>query len=66
MVWNNSRNPAGAVPNNVIAGLGMGLLVQPTRNLDIQFQYAAPLIDLPGQTRSLQSDGIYFTLTVRP
>ncbi|MFN4194736.1 MAG: ShlB/FhaC/HecB family hemolysin secretion/activation protein [Thermosynechococcus sp.] len=66
VVWNNSRNPAGAVPNNVIAGLGMGLLVQPTRNLDIQFQYAAPLIDLPGQTRSLQSDGIYFTLTVRP
>ncbi|MDR7898270.1 ShlB/FhaC/HecB family hemolysin secretion/activation protein [Thermosynechococcus sp. JY1334] len=66
VVWNNSRNPAGAVPNNVIAGLGMGLLVQPTPNLDIQFQYAAPLIDLPGQTRSLQSDGIYFTLTVRP
>ncbi|WP_460194351.1 ShlB/FhaC/HecB family hemolysin secretion/activation protein [Thermosynechococcus sp. FA-CM-4201] len=66
VVWNNSRNPAGAVPDNVIAGLGMGLLVQPTPNLDIQFQYAAPLIDLPGQTRSLQSDGIYFTLTVRP
>ncbi|URR34623.1 ShlB/FhaC/HecB family hemolysin secretion/activation protein [Thermosynechococcus sp. HN-54] len=66
VVWNNSRNPAGAVPNNVIAGLGLGLLVQPTPNLDIQFQYAAPLIDLPGQTRSLQSDGIYFTLTVRP
>ncbi|MFN4280398.1 ShlB/FhaC/HecB family hemolysin secretion/activation protein [Thermosynechococcus sp.] len=66
VVWNNSRNPAGAVPNNVIAGLGMGLLVQPTPNLDIQFQYAAPLIDLPGQTRSLQSDGIYFSLTVRP
>lgn len=66
VVWNNSRNPAGAVTDNVIAGLGMGLLVQPTRNLDIQFQYAAPLIALPGQTRSLQSDGIYFTLTVRP
>ncbi len=66
VVWNNSRNPGGAVPNNVIAGLGMGLLVQPTPNLDIQFQYAAPLIDLPGQTRSLQSDGIYFSLTVRP
>ncbi|BCX11370.1 MAG: hypothetical protein KatS3mg067_0308 [Thermosynechococcus sp.] len=66
VVWNNSSNPAGPVANNVIAGLGLGLLVQPTRNLDLQFQYAAPLIDLPGQTRSLQSDGIYFSLTVRP
>ncbi|WP_448533370.1 ShlB/FhaC/HecB family hemolysin secretion/activation protein [Parathermosynechococcus lividus] len=65
-VWNNSTNPAGAVPNNVIAGLGMGLLVQPTPNLDIKLEYAAPLLNLPGQVASLQSDGIYFSLTVRP
>lgn len=65
-VWNNSTNPAGAVPNNVIAGLGMGLLVQPTPNLDLKLEYAAPLLNLPGQVDSLQSDGIYFSLTVRP
>lgn len=65
-VWNNTRNPAGAVPNNVIAGLGLGLLVQPTPNFDLKLEYAAPLLNLPGQVDSLQSDGIYFSLTVRP
>ncbi|MDG2992089.1 ShlB/FhaC/HecB family hemolysin secretion/activation protein [Candidatus Synechococcus calcipolaris G9] len=65
-VWNNSSNPNGVVPNNFLAGVGMGLLIQPVRNLDIKFEYAIPLLNLPDQAPSLQADGIYFSITMRP
>lgn len=66
LVWNNASNPNGAVANNVLLGSGLGLIYQPTPEIDIKFGYAVPVFNVPGQGSSLQSDGFYFSIVGRP
>lgn len=65
-VWNNFTNPNGVVANNVLLGSGLGLIYQPTPEIDIKFGYAIPVFSVPGQGASLQSDGFYFSIVGRP
>lgn len=66
VVWNNSSNPNGPVPNNVLLGSGLGFLYQPTPQVDIRVEYAVPFFNVPGQGNSLQSSGVYFSIVGRP
>ncbi|MDJ0718566.1 MAG: ShlB/FhaC/HecB family hemolysin secretion/activation protein [Prochloraceae cyanobacterium] len=60
-VWNDPNNP-NLIPNNeqFIAGLGLGLLWEPVRGLDIRLDYAPPLIDLDDRGNNVQDDGFHF------
>ncbi len=66
VVWNNSANPNGPVPNNVLLGSGLGFLYQPTPHVDIRLEYAVPFFNVPGQGSSLQASGFYFSIVGRP
>ncbi|MEL6163359.1 MAG: ShlB/FhaC/HecB family hemolysin secretion/activation protein [Cyanobacteria bacterium J06628_3] len=62
-VWNNeAENPE----QQTIAGLGLGLSWQPSRDLFLQLDYGIPLIEVEDEGDSLQENGIYFTLRYQP
>ncbi len=65
-VWNNSNNPNGSVNQGLLAGAGLGILWQPNPRLDLRIDYALPFINLSDRGNSLQDDGFYFSLVVRP
>jgi hemolysin activation/secretion protein len=60
-VWNDSDNPSGEQDGRFIAGLGLGLLWQPVKGLDLRLDYAPPLIYLNGRGDDLQDNGFYFS-----
>lgn len=62
-VWNNSeKNPNP----QTIAGLGLGLSWEPSRNLFLQIEYGIPLISVDSEGNSLQENGLYFSLRYQP
>ncbi|GAB1545162.1 ShlB/FhaC/HecB family hemolysin secretion/activation protein [Scytonema sp. NUACC21] len=62
-VWNNR----GANPDpKTIAGLGLGLVWQPSRSLNLRLDYGIPLMDVDNQGDSLQEKGLYFSLRYQP
>ncbi len=65
-VWNNGSNPNGSVSQGFLAGAGLGILWQPNRHLDLRIDYALPFVDLSDRGNSLQDNGFYFSLVVRP
>jgi hemolysin activation/secretion protein len=65
-VWNNGSNPNGSVNQGFLAGAGLGILWQPNRHLDLRIDYALPFVDLSDRGNSLQDNGFYFSLVVRP
>ncbi len=61
--WNNQgENP----DPQTIAGLGLGLSWQPSRNLFLQLDYGIPLIADEEEGNSLQENGLYFSLRYQP
>ncbi|MBW4553525.1 MAG: ShlB/FhaC/HecB family hemolysin secretion/activation protein [Aphanocapsa sp. GSE-SYN-MK-11-07L] len=65
-VWNNGSNPNGSVNQGFLAGAGLGILWQPNRHLDLRIDYALPFVNLSDRGNSLQDNGFYFSLVVRP
>ncbi len=62
-VWNNSeKNPNP----QTIAGLGLGLSWQASRDLFLELDYGIPLISVDSEGNSLQENGFYFSLRYQP
>jgi hemolysin activation/secretion protein len=61
--WNNETvDPQ----DDFIAGLGLGLRWQVTRDLNLRLDYGLPLIDIADRGSSLQDSGVYFSLRYQP
>lgn len=61
-VWNVSDNPNDIPDQRFVAGLGLGLLWQPVKGIDMRLDYAPPLIDLDDRGNNVQDDGLNFSL----
>ncbi|WP_229546755.1 ShlB/FhaC/HecB family hemolysin secretion/activation protein [Nostoc sp. CHAB 5836] len=62
--WNSSGN---ADPNpNTLLGLGLGLQWQMGDRLNVRLDYGIPLTDIQDRGRTLQEDGIYFSIVANP
>ncbi|WP_439956635.1 ShlB/FhaC/HecB family hemolysin secretion/activation protein [Nostoc commune] len=62
--WNSSGNPG---PNtNTLLGLGLGLQWQMSDRLNARLDYGIPLTDIQDRGRTLQEDGIYFSVVANP
>jgi hemolysin activation/secretion protein len=61
-VWNHPKNPNAEQDENFIAALGLGLIWQPVKGLNVRVDYAPPLIDLVDRGNNIQDDGLYFNL----
>ena len=48
--------------NNFLAGVGLGLIVQPITGLNIRLDYAPPLVNLENTDNNIQEDGFYFRI----
>jgi len=58
-VWNSRGDNSN---NQTLFGLGMGLLWQPTRQLNLRLDYGVPLNKVNNATNNLQDSGFYFSL----
>lgn len=62
--WNSSGN---ADPNpNTLLGLGLGLQWQMGDRFNARLDYGIPLTDIQDTGRTLQEDGIYFSIVANP
>jgi len=62
--WNaSSRIRVG--PNNTLASVGIGLRWQMGNNLSARFDYGIPLINVSSRDRTLQEQGIYFSVNMQ-
>ena len=61
-VWNVGDNPNPQFSQRFIAGLGLGLLWQPIKRLNLRLDYAPPLIDLDDRGNNVQDDGFNFSV----
>lgn len=61
VVNGSSQNP----DDNFLAGIGLGLIVEPVSNLNLRLDYAPPLIELDDRGDNIQEDGLYFSLNYR-
>jgi hemolysin activation/secretion protein len=61
-VWNVSHNAKGQPQEGFLAGAGVGLLFQPSRKLNIRVDYGVPLVRVSDGDRSLQENGLYFSV----
>ena len=59
VVWNSSNNDPD---DNFLAGVGIGLLLQPISGLNIRLDYAPPLVDIDKSSDNVQEDGFYFSV----
>ncbi|WP_263744181.1 ShlB/FhaC/HecB family hemolysin secretion/activation protein [Plectonema radiosum] len=62
--WNSSgdRNP----DPNTLVGTGVGLLLQMANQLNARLDYGFPLIDVNSGDRTLQEQGLYFSVNYSP
>ena len=61
-VWNVGDNPNPQFSQRFIAGLGLGLLWEPIKGLNLRLDYAPPLIDLDDRGNNVQDDGLNFSV----
>lgn len=62
--WNSS---GGTVPDpNTLLGVGLGLQWQMSNDLSARFDWGIPLIDADSGDRTLQEQGLYFSLNYSP
>lgn len=62
--WNSSDNP-DPDPNSLV-GVGLGLQWQMEDNFNARFDWGIPLIDLEDSNRTLQEQGLYFSVNYSP
>ncbi|WP_414527850.1 ShlB/FhaC/HecB family hemolysin secretion/activation protein [Nodularia chucula] len=61
--WNTqSENPS----TNTLIGTGLGLLWQQDNNFSARLDWGIPLISIEGDRRSLQENGLYFSIGYSP
>jgi hemolysin activation/secretion protein len=61
--WNNRTVNSNS---QTLAGLGLGLIWQPRRDLNLRLDYGIPLIAIDDKGNTLQDNGIYFSLQYQP
>ncbi len=62
-VWNAPDNPNVILADQTfIAALGLGLIFQPIKKLNIRLDYAPPIYDLNTRGNNIQDDGFYFSV----
>lgn len=64
-VWNDADNPRDTIDQSFLAGIGVGLLWQPSPDFDLRLDYAFPLIDLDDRGNNAQDEGFYFSVIYR-
>lgn len=62
VVWGDSTEDT---EDNFLAGIGLGLIAEPVRGLNLRLDYAPPLIDLDDTGDNVQEDGFYFRIGYR-
>ncbi|HIK54556.1 MAG TPA: ShlB/FhaC/HecB family hemolysin secretion/activation protein [Synechococcales cyanobacterium M55_K2018_004] len=65
IVWNDADNPVQEPDQNVLAGVGMGLLWTPFPQLSLRLDAALPLVDLDNRGENAQDQGFYFSVNYR-
>jgi len=61
--WNNRESDPSP---NTLASLGLGLIWQPSRHLNLRLDYGIPLIDVNNRGDTVQDNGLYFSLRYQP
>ncbi|MBE9099740.1 ShlB/FhaC/HecB family hemolysin secretion/activation protein [Vacuolonema iberomarrocanum] len=64
-VWNDGDNPRDTPDQPFLAGVGLGLIWQPSSQFDLRLDYALPLIDLDDRGNNAQDQGLYFSVVYR-
>ncbi|PLZ08176.1 ShlB/FhaC/HecB family hemolysin secretion/activation protein [Fischerella thermalis] len=64
--WNNSENSTSTPDPNTLIGTGLGLQWQMGDTLSARIDYAFPLIDVDDRDRTLQEQGLYFSINYSP
>ncbi|NEQ13230.1 MAG: ShlB/FhaC/HecB family hemolysin secretion/activation protein [Moorea sp. SIO3E2] len=61
-VWNNPDNPNTLPSQRFLAGIGLGLIVQPVTGLNLRLDYGIPLLELDDRSNNAQDEGFYFNV----
>ena len=61
--WNSSDLPEPE--HNSLAGVGFGLLWQMSDRLSARFDWGIPLMDVTSEEKTLQENGLYFTIDAK-
>ena len=64
-VWNAGSNPSPAPVQGFVMGLGLGLIWEPTPQINLRVDYGLPLVNPPSRGNSWQEQGIYFQMGYR-
>ena len=62
LVWNHPGNPNEVPPQNLLAGLGLGLAWEPLPDLNLRLDYGFPLVDLEDRGDNLQDQSLYLSV----
>ena len=62
VVWGDSTEDTD---DNFLAGIGIGLIAEPIKGLNLRLDYAPPLVDLDDRGDNVQEDGFYFRIGYR-
>jgi hemolysin activation/secretion protein len=65
-VWNNPDNPVKLPSQTFLAGIGVGLLWNPVKQVAVRLDFALPLVNLKDRGNNIQDNGIYFNVIIRP
>lgn len=61
-VWNDSDNPNRLKGDTFLAGLGLGLILNPSPRLNLRVDFTIPLLDIDDRGENAQDDGIFFSV----
>ncbi len=61
-VWNQDDNPNELPDQTFIAAIGIGFIWQPLDGLNLQIDYAPPLVSLDDEGDDIQDDGLHFSV----
>ena len=62
LVWNHPNNPNSQPQEQFLAGVGLGLIWQPVPGLNLELDYALPLVKLDDRGTNAQDEGFYFNI----
>ena len=62
VAWNDQDNPIQISGSNTLVGAGLGVQWQMGDNFTARFDWGIPLIDVDSRDRTLQEQGLYFTV----
>jgi len=65
-VWNKASNPNKLGSQNFLAGIGLGIILEPVTGIVIRLDYAYPLINLSDRGNNAQDEGFYFSIGITP